>query len=80
MKYYKYIKDGCIIGIGTGIGDIEITEEEYTNILNIVRSQPTPHMGKGYKLTESLEWEEYELPIDEVSEETPTVETGGEVK
>ena len=69
MRYYKLIEDGYIIAIGTGAGGTEITNEEYENILTVIRSQPAPSDGKGYKLTESLEWEEYELPIVDVDED-----------
>lgn len=47
----------------------EITEAEYNTILEIIRNKPTAPDGYGYKLTDSLEWELYELPKEEVEEE-----------
>lgn len=41
----------------------KITETEYDNILQIIRSKPTAPDGYDYRLTEDLEWELYELPI-----------------
>ena len=44
----------------------EITEAEYNHILSILRNRPTAPEGHGYRLTENLEWELYELPVEEV--------------
>jgi hypothetical protein len=43
----------------------EITEAEYNHILEIIHNKPTSPEGYGYRLTETLEWELYELPIVE---------------
>lgn len=43
----------------------EITEAEYNEIREIIRNRPTAPEGYGYRLTESLEWELYELPAAE---------------
>lgn len=40
----------------------EISETEYNRILEIIRNKPASAEGVGYRLTESLEWEQYELP------------------
>lgn len=61
MKYGKYVSGGYIIGISTNGGQ-PITEAEYTNILSMLRNSPTAPDGYGYQLTESLQWELYELP------------------
>ena len=47
----------------------EITESEYNNILAIIRSKPTAPEGYDYCLSDSLEWELYELPVVEESTE-----------
>lgn len=39
-----------------------ITAEEYANILAMLRNPPAAPGGFAYRLTESLEWELYELP------------------
>ena len=40
----------------------EITENEYNSILTMLRNIPEAPSGYGYRLTEALEWELYELP------------------
>ena len=62
----------------------EITETEYNHILEIIRNKPTAPDGYGYKLTESLEWELYEAPTEELDEEITDEEafeiiTGGAI-
>lgn len=47
----------------------EITEDEYNNILEIIHNKPTAPDGYGYRLTDSLDWELYELPTEETEEE-----------
>lgn len=39
-----------------------ITAEEYANILDILRKPPDTSEGYGYRLTEELRWELYDLP------------------
>jgi hypothetical protein len=43
----------------------EITYSKYVEILELLRNRPSAPDGFGYRLTESLEWELYELPIVE---------------
>ena len=59
------IEDGYIIGIGTGYGQTEITEEEYSTILAVIQSRPIPDAGFDYKLRTDLTWELVERPVDE---------------
>jgi hypothetical protein len=49
----------------------KITESKYSEILNLLHNRPAAPEGHAYKLTESLEWELYELPAikDESIEE-----------
>lgn len=70
MRYYKIVLDGYISNIGTGEGGTEITEEEYINILTIIKSAPTASEGKGYRLKDDLTWELYDLPEPEPDEVT----------
>ena len=63
MRYYKIIENGYLVGIGTGVGGIKITEEEYNSILAHIQSCPIAEEGYGYRLKEDLTWELYELPI-----------------
>lgn len=62
-NYYKNIEGDHISAIGTGIGDVEITQEEYDNILSVIRAKPTAEPGFGYKLRTDLTWETCEVPI-----------------
>lgn len=82
MKWFKNIKDDYITVIGTGIGDVEITQEEYENILSVVRNRPIPEAGFDYKLRTDLTWELVEAPVadDEISaDEALDIILGGEV-
>lgn len=59
MDFYKVVYNGYILGVGAGKGGTEITEDEYNNILSILKNVPT-ESGKSYKLKEDLTWEEVE--------------------
>ena len=69
MRYFKHIEDGYILAIGTGYGNTEISVDEYSTILKTIQDKPTPPEGKDYRLTESLEWEEFDKPPKEIDEE-----------
>lgn len=86
--YYKTIKNGYVtmIGMGTYISGEEVTQEEYDNLVNIIKNRPSAEDGYGYRLTEGLEWEQYELPVQEVpnpqeltAEEALEIIVGGEL-
>jgi hypothetical protein len=62
MRYYKQLDSNYYVLIGTGIGGIEIDEEEYTRLASIINSRPTPPDGYGYRLTATEIWEQYALP------------------
>ena len=68
-KYYKKIAGDYIAAIGTGIGDTEITQEEYDHILSVIRSCPVAEPGYMYKLKTDLTWELVEAPEVPVSDE-----------
>ena len=69
-RYVKNLEDGYIAGIATNACGMEITEEEYHEILAVIKSKPMDVDGYGYRLTTELEWELYELPIMEEEELT----------
>ena len=69
MRYYKMIYDGYLLSVGVGLIGEEISESEYNNILEAIHNTPIAPDGYGYKLTNSLEWELYELPAVEIEEE-----------
>lgn len=60
MRYYKIIDNGYILGIGTGAGGTEITQEEYDVIMSAIQSKPSDTDTTGYRLTTALAWESYE--------------------
>lgn len=70
MKYYKSIEDGYIVAVGTGLGETEITEAEYNEILNVIQNKPVDDPGYDYWLKEDLTWELVEVPqVDPTDEE-----------
>ena len=68
MRYYKNIENGYITAIGTGGGGTEITEQEYNQIMNVIRTKPERTATTDYHLREDLTWEAYER-IDPVEPE-----------
>lgn len=73
MRYYKTIENGYITAIGTGGGGTEIIEQEYTQIMNVIRTKPERTATTDYHLREDLTWEEYER-IDSITPEEPQEE------
>lgn len=65
MRYYKNIEDTYILAIGTGVGGEEITQEEYENILSVIRNRPIAETGYVYRLRTDLTWELAEAPVVE---------------
>ena len=61
MKYNKQVSNGYIYAIGTGNGGVEITEDEYNAIMDVIRNCPAAE-GKCHRLKTDLTWEEYDLP------------------
>lgn len=72
--FYKYINDNFIIGIGTGFGGEEISEQEYNAILEKINNRPKAPEGYSYRLTTSLEWELCEVPKTEPTADEKIIE------
>ena len=72
MKYYKTVDIDFIVSVGTGSGGVEITEQEYAEVLAVIRNKPTARDGYDYRLKTDLTWEEYALPP--IEPEPPTDE------
>lgn len=70
MRYYKTVDIDFIVSVGTGSGGVEITEQEYAEVLAVIRNKPTARDGYDYRLKTDLTWEEYEMPP--VEPEPPT--------
>ena len=60
-RYYKQTDDVYILTVGVGVGGIEISVDEYSEILSVIQNRPIAE-GKGYRLKSDLTWEEYDLP------------------
>ena len=60
-RYYKQTDDVYILAVGVGVGGMEISADEYSEILSIIQNRPIAG-GKGYRLKTDLTWEEYDLP------------------
>ena len=67
--FYKYINDKYIIGVGTGAGSEEISEQEYNTILDKINNRPEAPEGYSYRLTTAMEWELCEVPKNEPTAE-----------
>lgn len=63
VGHIRYYRDGA-----------EITEGEYTNILQIIKTKPIAPEGYDYRLNDALGWELYELPTEPTIEESATEE------
>lgn len=61
MRYYKVIEDGYIVTIGTGYSGKEITDQEYNELLSIIRNKPKDTPTLIYKLNTDLTWEAVEV-------------------
>lgn len=73
--YYKEIEYNILIAIGEskviGEGQIEITSEEYNNILSVIASKPEDTETTIYKLhADTLEYVGYDRPEEPVIEPT----------
>lgn len=63
-KYFKNIEEKYIASVSTGCGDEEITQQEYENIMDIIRNQrPESQVGIDYKLRTDLSWELVEVEV-----------------
>ena len=77
MKY-KQIKENILVAIGEtkaiGEGQIEITAEEYNNILSVIQTKPEDTETIIYKLhADTLEYVAYDRPEEPTPIETDPV-------
>ena len=67
--FAKLIIDGYIAALSTG-GGTEITESEYSTIMQKIQTKPADPDGYQYRLrADNMEWELVELPTIEPAEE-----------
>lgn len=75
MRFYKITEEGYILSIGHTDMETEneITEEEYNEIISVIRSKPVASETSDYKLKENLTWEEFSVdppdPNPEINDE-----------
>ena len=67
-RYYKQTDGMYILTVGVGVGGIEISVDEYREILSVIQNRPIAE-DKGYRLKADLTWEEYDLPPVVVSDD-----------
>lgn len=61
MKY-KIVESNVLISVGEGVGETQITDEEYDRIIETVKNKPSAPSGYMYRLLDDLTWEMVELP------------------
>ena len=67
--FAKLVIDGYIVALSTGSGE-EITDAEYSAIMQKIKNKPVDPTGYQYKLrVDNLEWEQVELPEPEPVDE-----------
>ena len=62
MRYYKNIDGDYLQSVSIGTGQFEITQEEFKNLLSIIRTKPTDVCRKIWRLSINLTWELHDLP------------------
>ena len=62
MRYFEKLEDGYILAIGQGNGHIEIDEERYNEILDVIHNKPPRTETTDFRLRLDLTWEEYDVP------------------
>lgn len=60
--YQINIENGYIVSLVKGVVNGNISENDYNNVLEIIKNKPTANDGFDYRLKEDLTWELYELP------------------
>lgn len=68
--YKKIIQNNYIVAVGIGDSGVDITEQEYNEILTVIHNRPVETETTGYHLKTDLTWESYEKePQPDPSEE-----------
>jgi len=66
MKYFKNVADGYLTHVGVDCGGVEISGQEYRELLEVIRGRPAEE-GVGFRRREGMSWEGY--PATEASGE-----------
>ena len=71
----KFVLNGYVIAVGEGLVGEQISDADYSALIAIIQSKPTPPTGYEYKLrADTLEWELVEAPEEEIIDGEATVE------
>lgn len=62
MRFYKIIQNGFLECVGQGLDGEEITEQEYNDLLAIIRNKPADPEGYIYRINEANEYVLVEAP------------------
>lgn len=57
MRYFKTVKNGYILTVGTGGGGVEISENEYRKLYDVFMNRPKDYRGIYELCTDTLTWE-----------------------
>lgn len=75
MAFLKIEKDGYILGLAAVDGEGNVSEAEYHALADVIRSMPAAPEGWFCRLTAGMEWQLWEKPeVDESEEELPDAE------
>lgn len=74
MRYYKIIDNDYLVAVGNGSGGEEITEAEYSTLLEVIRNKPISENCYDYRLKTDLTWERCETYTNEEPDEEITLE------
>lgn len=71
MHKYMIVENGIILCIGIGTAGQSITDEQYNQILGLIRNKPAETDTIGYRLKTDLTWEQYEKETPAPYEDEP---------
>lgn len=75
MRYYKKLDGEYIELVGKGLGGVEVSESEYSQILAVIATKPSRTDTTDYRLKSDLTWEQYQI---EPEPDEPTIEDKAE--
>lgn len=69
MRYYKKLNGEYIVLVGKGLGGVEVSESEYSEILEVISTKPPCTNTTDYRLKSDLTWEPYQVDLEETEDE-----------
>lgn len=64
MRYYKKLDGEYIVLVGKGLGGVEVSESEYSEILEVISTKPPCTETTDYRLKSDLTWEPYQIELE----------------